>query len=272
MDMANTNPQSLIDGYTRHQRVRNFSRNTIRRRTWTLRTWAAYLAAHGASIDTADLGHVEGFVGHHHNAETTKAMRSDLRQFYAWAIDRGLLHTNPTDHLPGPRVPERSATPIDPDDVRLLIAVCEPRARLAVMLAAMAGLRVSEIGRLRGEDCRLEDRAIVVRSGKGGGDEVVPMSAELAAELERWPRRGPLVGGSGTAVSSLIRRRLRRLGIDGRPHDLRHSFLTEVARKTNGNLLLTARLARHKRPGTTVRYVKWHTTGHEAVDGLYDAA
>lgn len=262
--------EPLIDGYTRHQRVRGFSRQTIRRRRWSLRSWTAYVAAQGVTIATADVGHVEGFIGRLEAPESRKAARSDLRQFYRWAIERGHLTANPVDKLPAPRVPERSASPVAVDDVRRLIASCRPRARLAVMLAAMAGLRVSEIAHLRAEDARIESRTIIVREGKGGSDGDVPMAAELAAELASWPRTGLLLGGSGTSISRLIRANMRRLGIDGRPHDLRHSFLTEVARKTNGNLLLTSKLGRHKRPGTTVRYVRWYSTGHEAVDGLYD--
>lgn len=259
----------LIDGYVRHQRVRSFSRETIRRRNTTLRAWIGYLTTVGVSIDDADTGHVEAFIGCLRAAETRKAYHSDLRLFYAWAVGRGLLESNPVDALPVPRIRQRGATPVDAADVRRLIDTCEPRARLAVMLGAMAGLRVSEMARLRGEDVRLAERMLLVRGGKGGADDPVPLAAELAAELAGWPERGPLLGGRGTTIGALIRRNMRRLEIEGRPHDLRHSFLTAVAQRSGGNIFITARLARHRHIAATVRYVHWHTTGHDLLDGLY---
>jgi integrase/recombinase XerD len=264
---------TLIADYAKHQRVRGFSRRTIERRRWSLTLWSAYLVDGGSSIERPDVDDLEGFLARWESPQSRQSIRSDLHMFYAWAIERDRLAVDPTDRLPAPRVPQRAATPIARDDVRRLVAGClTDRARLAVMLIAYAGLRPFEIGRLRGEDVHLDGRrpSLVVRGGKGDRDEVLPIGRELVAELRRWPRHGLLIDARSSTVADLIRRNMRRLGIAGRPYDLRHSFLTEVARKTGGNVLLTAQLARHKRIQTTVRYVRWHTTGHEVVTGLYD--
>ena len=125
------------------------------------------------------------------------------------------------------------------------------------MLAAYAGLRISEISALRGEDVDLAGRQLVVRAGKGGSDDVVPLAAELAAELADWPRRGRLVADlradrRGTHPHSCY----GPPGSTGRPHDLRHSFGTQAARRSAGNLVLVAQLMRHGQVATTQRYVR----------------
>ena len=171
------------------------------------------------------------------------------------------------------KVPRRAATPIPADDVRRLLAtVTRRRDQLCIMLAAYAGLRISEIAALRGEDVDLTNRLLVVRAGKGGSDGIIPLAAELAEELADWPARGRLIPISGPAVGERIRLLLRAAGIPGRPHDLRHSFGTQAAQRSNGNLVLVAKLMRHVQVATTQRYVSWHTTGHEIVTGLYDEA
>lgn len=113
------------------------------------------------------------------------------------------------------------------------------------MLSAYAGLRCSE------------------------GDSVVPLAPELAAVL---PLTGPAVPyGNGQAVGAALRRLFRRCGIVARPHDVRHTFGTAIAVRSNGNVWTVARLMRHGSIGTAQRYVRWVPDGAELVSGLHAA-
>jgi integrase/recombinase XerD len=266
--------KTLIPAYSAHQRVLGFSPRTVRRRQWSLGRWGAYLDEHGATVDTATVELLEQFLAGWAAPSSRYSIRSDIHTLYTWARRRGLVAgADPTDDLPAVKVPRRAATPITPADVRRLIdGAASELDRLIVCLAAYAGLRVSEIAALRGEDVDLVGRCLVVRAGKGGLDGVVPLADELATVLARWPRRGRLVPINGQSVGDHIRRLLRVHGVAGRAHDLRHSFATQAARRTGGNLVLVAQLMRHADVATTRRYVQWHTTGHEVVTGLYDAA
>ncbi len=49
-------------------------------------------------------------------------------------------------------------------------------------------------------------------------------------------------------------------------HSLRHYAITHFAQKTNGNVLLTSRFARHKQPSVTMTYI--HTNKKELYDGI----
>lgn len=254
----------LITNYAAHQRVRGFSPRTIARRTWSLGHLAklAPLAEHTPVT-------IETFMSRWPSAQTRYSMRSDARQFYRWAIRRGLLSYDPTEAVDSPRLPKRAATPMSDEDLRRAIAAGNVDQRRAIMLGAYAGLRCSEIAHLDMADVHRDRRVLVVRNGKGGKDEVLPLADALAAVL---PLRGPAVRYQhGQAVGSEIRRLFRSLDIDARPHDTRHTFGTAAARKANGNMELVRQLMRHSSITTTQRYILWVPDGSGVIDGLYAA-
>lgn len=64
------------------------------------------------------------------------------------------------------------------------------------------------------------------------------------------------------SVRLIVRRYALPLEIDARPHGLRHSGITEVARVTGGDIVATMAFARHSSPATTKAYL----------DNLHNAA
>ena len=259
----------MFQAWCDEQVVAGFSAATVRRRRGTLASFERWCCDRGLTLTSVRHGDVLAWLAGFECPQTRKSYLGDLRGFYGHAVRHGLVDVDPTALVPRPKVPKRSATPIDADDVRRLIEHSPRRVRLATMLAAMAGLRVAEIAALRGED--VYPTHLAVRGGKGGKDASVPLSPELRAELDRWPASGQLIGGLPTSVSGLLRRHMRRLGIEGRPHDLRHSFATEAARVSNGNLVVVAMLCRHESIETTRRYVRWFGAGHDVVASMFQA-
>ena len=260
--------EALLDEFALHQESRGFKVSTIQRRRSSLTAWLAHL--NGRLLTEATPDDVEDFMRRFKTQASRRHYRSDLNRFYDWACKRRGFNGNPVDFTYPPREPQREPTPLDPADVRRLIAGSTGPVRLMILLGAMAGLRVGEIGRLRREDVRA-DGYLVIRQGKGGKDRVVPLASTLRAELEQY---GPgVIWGevlSGHAVSQRIKRRMEVLGIVGRSHDLRHSFATEVAGKAGGDILTVQRMLGHSNPQTTMRYVRWRPGGGQYVEGLYD--
>lgn len=253
----------MISAFVAHQQVRGFSPRTVNRRAWSL----GKLAAAGPLGEHTPES-IEMFLAHWQSAQSRYSVRSDAHQFYRWAIRRHLLDYDPTLEVDAPRLPTRAATPIDLDDLRRAIDAANHDQRVAVMLGAYAGLRVSEIAALDAGDVHRRNGLLVVRGGKGGRDEVVPLAPELADVL---PHTGPAVRyTTGQAVGAAIRRLFRSLGISARPHDLRHTFGTAAARRAGGNMVLVARLMRHQSITTTQRYVRWNPDGADVVAGLFD--
>ena len=264
---------TLINAYLSHQRVRGFSERTIDRRRWSLRLWVEHLDRHHACLSTATVEHLEGFLARWPAPQSRYSIRADIHQLYRFASRRRLMMCpDPTDQLDPPRLPQRRPTPIDPADIRRLITAIDGHDRLIVMLAAHAGLRCSEIAAVHGEHADLERRWLTV-CGKGDRTDLIPLSHGLAGELARWPRRGPIVPYlNGATVGNRIRTLLRRHGIDGRPHDLRHSFGTEANQQAGGDIVAVKGLMRHAEIATTMRYVKPSPLAHTIVDRLYQGA
>lgn len=259
----------MMRAFDRHQHARGFAPSTRKRRRWTLCQLAGYLDPGG--FETLTPFGLEEFLLRWESPATRHSLCCDVHMFYRWAVRVGVLEHDPTVGVERPKVPRRSPTPIRPEDVRRLIAVAVGDTRTMILLAAYAGLRVSEIARLCGRDVHLGDGLFVVRQGKGGKDRTEPIAAELVVVLSVVPAGRLFPGLSGDGVSRCIRVVLRECGIDARPHDLRASFGTQVARRVNGNVVLLARLMGHESVATAQAYSAWVPPMDGVTSGLYDA-
>ena len=118
-------------------------------------------------------------------------------------------------------------------------------------LMLRAGLRVSEVVKLRPRDIRWRACELEVRGGKGGRDRVVPLRPSTVALLERWRdlrptadtffctmwERGGIASGGGEGkplssryVQQAVKRYAHRASIERRvtPHTLRHTYATDL--------------------------------------------
>jgi integrase len=269
----------VIEQFGAYQRGRGFSEATVKRRRLTLRALALYWAPRTwAELTTME---IEEWLSTYQAARTRAAYRSDVRMFYEWAHDRGLLEANPAAKVGKVKVPKSLPRPLGPE-AQVLLTTGNRKTRQMVALALFAGLRCGEIAVLRAEDVWLhhEDAVLVVRDGKGAKDRTIPVSAELREALGNLPSSGPLFPGlrgratltPGT-VSARISRHLRRHGIDATPHQLRHTFGTGVARRSGGDVVLTAEWMGHGSTNTTMGYIRLAGgRGREYIEGLYGAS
>lgn len=257
---------TLIDDYCNYQRLRGFSPRTIDRRRWSLTHLARFVAPRPVETTTGTL--LEEFLLRWPSPQSRYSIRSDVHQFFRWAIRRGLAADDPTELIEPPRLSTRAATPLRPEDVQRALLAARGELRLMIALGAYAGLRVSEIAALHGRD--VDGRRLIVRHGKGGKDRVVPLAPILRHLLEGCGSGLLFPGLDGQAVGARIRRHFRALGIDARPHDLRHSFATQAAQRAGGNLVLVAQLMGHSSVTTTQRYMRWTPEGSDIVAHLYD--
>lgn len=255
----------MIDDFLAHLQFRHFADKTLRRRCTTLRRFERFLVPR--PIVNATSADVEEFLSMHHAPATRHAYRSDLRTFYAWAVTRGLLESSPAATIESVKVPKCLPRPIAPE-LALAALTYGPRVtRQMVGCALFAGLRCCEVAALRGENVQTSIPLLVVRNGKGGKDRSVPMHPMLVDLLDDVPASGlvfpnPRNGRQMLAdtISSRITKHLRRGGINARPHQLRHTFGTELARASGGNMVLTAALMGHDSMSTTMGYVRLTST------------
>lgn len=217
---------------------------------------------------------------------TVNTKLSGARRFWAALAWAGLVSAeDPWESLssddPTP-AHERRQT-YSPAELDALLAAADARARAMILLAADAGLRISEVARLRWEDVNLPELAVTVRQGKGGKTATLPIPERLAEALrtQEPSSAGPVFPDrrhTTTAGESVSRKLVHEVFVQtcdraGVPrkgfHALRHAYGTRVARASGGNVFLTQRLMRHSDPRTSSGYV--HALGsdlREVVDRL----
>lgn len=260
-----------VAAFRQYQRVRGLSRKTIDRRDVSLRQFAASIAPMPLLKANGDL--IDEWLGTHRSPATRRAYRSDLMAFYTWAAKRDLC-VNPVLKTDPIRVPKTLPRPVPATYLHAILDAATPDVRLMIALAAYAGLRCAEIAAIDANDVDLtkESPMLAVRCGKGNKDRLVPIHPDLAAMLHGL-RPGPLVSVSAQSVGHKVARHLRSLGIEATAHKLRHTFGTELARATHGNIVLVASLMGHEDISTSMGYVGWaQGQGSDAVAAMYPPA
>ena len=140
------------------------------------------------------------------------------------------------------------------------------RLRLLVLIALTTGMRIAEIFALKWSDVLYREGLIVVRCKlKGGKIRYVPMTPELATEIQRFPamiaedrifppKRG--AKGERQRVEGSFETVLDMAAIrDFRFHDLRHTFASWFM-MNGGDLYELAKILGHANIKMTERYAK----------------
>ena len=152
---------------------------------------------------------------------------------------------------------------------RLLAELGSLKLKAIVMAAYGAGLRVSEVCKLRVEDIDSQRMVIHVRNGKGDRDRHTMLPKRLLEVLrsywkqtrpagpELFPGRNPGTVLSREAVNKAIKLATERAKIKKRvtPHSLRHAFATHLL-EAGTDLRTLQVLLGHASIRTTVRYAQ----------------
>ncbi|MGE3314911.1 MAG: tyrosine-type recombinase/integrase [Planctomycetaceae bacterium] len=175
-----------------------------------------------------------------------------IKQLINFALTREMLATNP---LKGLRIPKRKRKPQPwwkPVDIeRILAAATEPHVWEFTILAD-TGFRIGELRHLTWEDVDFANNLLHVREKqvspteywkpKDGDERSVPMSDRVRALLERLPRparwvvtapKSPKYPKGDSRISSrralvVLKRVLKRLGLQGHLHTFRHSLISRA--------------------------------------------
>jgi integrase/recombinase XerD len=191
-----------------------------------------------------------------------------LRFFYKITLGQAQI----PERLPYARVPKKLPVVLDQDEVaRFLAAVPGLKIRVALTAAYAAGLRASEVTRLK--VCDIDSKRMVIRveHGKGGKERYVMLSKQLLAMLrDYWRSERPelfLFPGRPSdkpidpnVLNVSCRAAALAAGLDKTVsvHVLRHSFATHLLE--NGvDLRIIQALLGHESLSTTTRYAKVST-------------
>ncbi|WP_269196509.1 tyrosine-type recombinase/integrase [Mycobacterium avium] len=231
-----------------------------------VRVIALFALETGCSPVTAKAGDIIRWLGSHTewSQSTAATYHSYLRSWFTWLTIMDHRADNPMVKLGAPRYPYRVPRPVSDDDlVRLLLTPMHHRTRVMILLAALAGLRVHEIAKLRGEDIDLSKPALHVE-GKGKRTAWIPLHPLLVEAALTMPAKGfwfpansrrPGNHVHSKSVSDIIGNAMRRAGARGTPHSLRHWYGTTLL-DDGADLRTVQELLRHRSLATTQIYTK----------------
>lgn len=189
---------------------------------------------------------------------------SSLKFFYRVTLKRKETEFS----VPGPRQPQRLPQILSPEEVMCLIeAAANPKHRALLLTTYAAGLRLSEVRRLRVSDIDSDRMTLRIEQGKGAKDRYALLSPRLLKELrtywlayrpKEWlfpnARDGAQPLGEHT-VHRIFHRAKDKAGITKRGgiHSLRHAFATHML-EGGVNVHTIQQLMGHRDLGTTTRY------------------
>ena len=267
----------MIDDMT----LRNFTKATI---DAYVRCAARFATHFHSSPDLLGREHVRAYLLHllneqHVSHSYHKLTRYALRFFYRETLGR--------DDVPASLAPVKQPrclpVVLGPDELaRFFAALSNLKHRALLMTAYAAGLRVSEVTRLRIADIDSARMVIRVRHGKGQKDRYVMLSPRLLEVLRAYWKAArpsdfllpgaaadrPLTTGSVRKVCSRAR---RAAGLDKHVtvHTLRHSFATHLL-ESGTDLRTIQVLLGHHSFATTARYVHVATASLPSTQSPFD--
>lgn len=219
--------------------IRNLSPTTQRSYLYAVTRLSRYF---GRSPDRLGLEEVRAFQVH---LASTGISWPGLNQFvcafrffYGVTLGRAVI----PERIAYAREPHKLPVVLSADEVvRFLDAVSSLKSRVALTTTYAAGLRASEVARLRIADIDSARGVIHVRQGKGAKDRTVMLSARLLAILRTYwqqaqPRPYLFPGRSQDrpldpmVLYAACRSAVKAAGLSKRvtPHTLRHSFATHL--------------------------------------------
>src|SRR5262245_53903173 len=254
-----------------------------------LRQLIGYLAQHlGRPPDLADLAALDvktirAFLAARRRAGTgSRSLArtlSGLRMFFRWLESADILKNRARLTVASPKVPHSVPKPLTVEKAAEVVADTmaadldwiAARDTAVLLLLYGAGLRIAEALALRVKDAPTAERDVLLVTGKGGKQRLVPVLPVVIAAIGRYralcPYRAepedPLFRGAkgGPLSPRLIQRtmvRLRsalRLPGTATPHALRHSFATHLL-AAGADLRQIQELLGHASLSTTQAYTE----------------
>ena len=278
----------LLTLYVEELRVRRFSASSIEKARFELPRLIHHLSENGvrdarAVSEEHLVAYARHLEGHRTRRGTPLAAASrasaisTTRRFFAFLASRGRILRDPAQAIPLPKVRRLPRGVLTESQARRLVAAPFPGSRIGERDRAIlellygSGIRLGEAARADVTDLDLRERLLLVRSGKGKKDRVVPVPGRAAAALDTYlaAARPELVkrldaalflSRQGTRLSlvglrAIVKRHGRAVGVNVSPHTLRHTCATHLLRG-GADIRHVQELLGHRSLATTALYTR----------------
>ncbi|MBD5233093.1 MAG: tyrosine recombinase XerD [Bacteroidales bacterium] len=250
---------------------------------------AEWLAESGTDPVYATPEQLHAFVAAMHDmgiaTRTQARVVSGMRSLYRWFIVEGIIESNPSSFIEGPKIGQHLPEVLTIDEVTAMLDTCDVSTLLGLRNRAIlevlygSGLRVSELCTLERRRVSLDEAYLMV-TGKGSKERMVPMSAASVDNIRKcedmWWRTGPetkkgeeeylFLNRRGAHLTRqmvflMVRDAASAAGIRKTisPHTLRHSFATHLL-EGGANLRAIQAMLGHESISTTEIYLHLDNT------------
>src|SRR6516162_4860717 len=231
-----------------------------------------------ADIDRRTIAVLLGQVETECGATSRNRLRSSLSAFYAWAIQEGLVETNPVQGTGKADEGASRDRVLTPEELKKLWhALSDNRFSEIVRLLLLTAARRNEIGNLTWDEIDLKRKLIVFapdRTKNGRGLEL-PLSAQALAVINRVPRRNSssFLFSDANGYKGWDQDKMRldaRLGIaPWRLHDLRRTAAAQLGESGIAPWYIEAVLNHYSKTANGALMLPGHRAG---VAGTYNRA
>lgn len=250
--------ENVLSMWRLWQESEALSERTISERAYVIQHLISYTGTRPLELTPTDI--VRFTARQDISAASRGTYHASIRAYCAWLVRAELRDDDPSLKTRRPKRPKGQPRPVQNSQLAALLGqVNRRRTRMYILLAALAGLRVHEIAKFRGDDIDLENGIITV-NGKGGKTAVIPAHPDIIEAAHQFPKFGPWfpaytrVGHiQPAAVSYAIMRTMRRAGINGKAHQLRHWYATTLLHD-GVDVRIVQTLMRHESLATTAIY------------------
>ena len=279
---------ALLASYVQALRVRGYSASSLERASLELPPLIRHLEEAGV-YDARAVGE-DHLVAYARHLETRRTRRgaplsvstrasalSTMRRFFAFLACRGHRLGDPAQGIRLPRGARLPAGILSETQARRLVTAPSPATALGkrdrAVLEALygTGIRLGEAARADVSDLDLHQGLLLVRSGKGRKDRVVPVLGRAAAALGTYLTSGrpAIVRGPHPALflsrgglrlglvglRAVVRRHAQTVGVIASPHALRHTCATHLLRG-GADIRHIQELLGHRSLATTALYTR----------------
>ncbi|MEM1629895.1 MAG: tyrosine-type recombinase/integrase [Saccharolobus sp.] len=187
-----------------------------------------------------------------------KRARNVTVRYYVIAVRRFLKWLGIPIKPPIPKIRKKEVKALTEEEINRVLEACKrARDKLIIRLLLDTGLRANELLSIKIKDIDIDNNMIRVRNTKNGEERVVFFTDNTKQILKKYIRgKNPddkLFYITYDALYRKLKRLGEKVGIDLRPHVLRHTFAT-LSLKRGMNLITLQKLLGHKDIKTTQIY------------------
>lgn len=272
---------------------RNYSVHTVSAYSSDLAGFFEWTGERGIPIAEVSHKQVRSYMGALERSGCAKSTinrkLSSIKSFYRWLEVEGEIETTPISAVSGPKKPKSLPRRMVPEDIAKLLGVWDGndakslRNKAILELMYASGARISEIAGLEVGDFDFAEQQIKVM-GKGSKERIIPVHSlavesvrayldnsrpELQAKAKASSqslflstRGNPM---SADSMRKMFKQSLELAGLDSSysPHDLRHSFATDML-EGGADLRTVQELLGHSSLSTTQIYT--HMSAAHLID------